>query len=52
MNEYQNLAHTRWVCKVHVVFIPRMRKKKIFKVLRQRNQEAEDERYDQMQLDV
>jgi len=35
MKEYQSLAHTRWDCKYHVVFIPKMRKKKIFGVLRQ-----------------
>ena len=35
MKEYQSLAHTRWDCKYHVVFIPKKRKKKIFGVLRQ-----------------
>jgi putative transposase len=35
MKEYQSLTHTRWDCKYHVVFIPKMRKKKIFGVLRQ-----------------
>lgn len=35
MKEYKSLAHTRWDCKYHVVFIPKMRKKKIFGVLRQ-----------------
>ena len=35
MKEYQSLSHTRWDCKYHVVFIPKMRKKKIFGVLRQ-----------------
>lgn len=30
MKEYQSLAHTRWDCKYHVVFIPKMRKKMIF----------------------
>jgi len=34
MKEYQSLAHTRWDCKYHVVFIPKKRKKKIFGVLR------------------
>ena len=27
---YQSLAHSRWNCKYHVVFIPKYRKKKIF----------------------
>ncbi len=35
MEEYQSLAHTRWDCKYHVVFIPKKRKKRIFGVLRQ-----------------
>ena len=34
MKEYQSLAHTRWDCKYHVVFIAKRRKKKIFRVLR------------------
>jgi putative transposase len=34
MKEYQSLAHTKWDCKYHVVFIPKRRKKKIFGVLR------------------
>jgi putative transposase len=34
MKEYQSLAHTRWDCKYHVVFIPKKRKKRIFGVLR------------------
>lgn len=34
MKEYQSLAHTRWDCKYHVVFIPKRRKKKLFGTLR------------------
>ena len=34
MKEYQSLAHTRWDCKYHVVFIPKRRKKVIFGKLR------------------
>ena len=34
MKEYQSLAHTRWDCKYHVVFIPKRRKKAIFVSLR------------------
>jgi putative transposase len=34
MKEYQSLAHTRWDCKYHVVFIPKKRKKAIFGAIR------------------
>lgn len=34
MKEYQNLTHTTWDCKYHIVFIPKCRKKRIFGVLR------------------
>jgi len=34
MKEYQSLAHTRWDCKYHIVFIPKRRKKKLFGALR------------------
>ena len=34
MNDTQSLAHTRWECKYHVVWIPKYRKKKIFGELR------------------
>jgi hypothetical protein len=34
MKEYQSLAHTRWDCKYHVVFIPKMRMKMIFASVR------------------
>ena len=34
MRDYQNLAHTTWDCKYHVVFIPKRRKKVIFGVIR------------------
>jgi putative transposase len=34
MKEYQNLSHTRWDCKYHVVFIPKRRKKAIYGALR------------------
>jgi putative transposase len=30
MKDYKSLNHTKWDCKYHVVFIPKMRKKKIF----------------------
>ena len=34
MREYRSLAHTRWDCKYHVVFIPKYRKKVIYGDLR------------------
>ena len=34
MKEYQSLAHTRWDCKYHIVFIPKGRKKAIFGAIR------------------
>ena len=34
MKDYQSLAHTRWDCKYHVVFIPKGRKKVIFGAVR------------------
>lgn len=34
MKAYQSLAHTRWDCKYHIVFIPKRRKKKLFGALR------------------
>ncbi len=34
MREYKSLAHTKWDCKYHVVFIPKYRKKVIYGDLR------------------
>ena len=34
MSQEKSLSHTRWECKYHVVWIPKYRKKKIFKELR------------------
>ena len=34
MKEYQSLAHTKWDCKYHIVFIPKKRKKAIFGAIR------------------
>ena len=31
----QSLSHTKWECKYHIVWIPKYRKKKLFKDLRQ-----------------
>jgi len=35
MDEYESLSHSRWECKYHVVFIPKYRRKKLYKELRQ-----------------
>ena len=34
MKEWQSLAHVRWECKYHVVFIPKYRKKVLYRELR------------------
>lgn len=34
MNDQQSLSHTRWECKYHIVFIPKYRRKAIYKELR------------------
>ncbi len=34
MNNAQSLAHTRWECKYHVVWIPKYRRKKVFGEIR------------------
>lgn len=34
MDEAESLSHTKWECKYHVVFIPKCRKKAIYKGLR------------------
>jgi putative transposase len=34
MNDYKSLAHTRWECKYHIVWIPKYRKKRLFGQLR------------------
>ena len=32
--DYESLAHTKYMCKYHVVFIPKYRKKTLFKDIR------------------
>ena len=34
MNEYESLSHTKWECKHHVVFIPKYRRRTLYKELR------------------
>ena len=34
MEDYETLAHTKWECKYHIVFIPKCRKKVLFGELR------------------
>ena len=40
MRDYQSLAHTKWDCKYHVVFIPKRRKKAIFGAIRKHQGEV------------
>jgi putative transposase len=35
MDEYESLSHSKWECKYHVVFIPKGRRKVLYKNLRQ-----------------
>ena len=32
--DYKSLSHTKWECKYHIVFIPKYRKKKLYKEIR------------------
>ena len=34
MDEYASLSHTKWECKYHVVFIPKCRRKTLYRELR------------------
>ena len=34
MDEAENLSHTKWQCKYHVVFIPKCRRKTLYRQLR------------------
>jgi putative transposase len=34
MDQYQNLSHTKWDCKYHIVFIPKCRRKVLYGSLR------------------
>jgi len=34
MDEFESLSHARWVCKYHVVFIPKCRRKALYGKLR------------------
>jgi REP element-mobilizing transposase RayT len=35
MDESQSLSHSKWECKYHVVFIPKCRRRTLYKQLRQ-----------------
>ncbi|MEO6025105.1 MAG: IS200/IS605 family transposase [Burkholderiales bacterium] len=34
MDKYESLSHTQWACKYHVVFIPKCRRRTLYKALR------------------
>jgi putative transposase len=40
MDEAESLSHTKWECKYHVVFIPKMRRKALYGQLRQHLREV------------
>jgi putative transposase len=40
MEDYQSLCHTKWVCKYHIVWIPKCRKKTIYGAIRKELGEA------------
>jgi putative transposase len=40
MQHHETLSHTKWDCKYHVVFIPKYRRKALYKELRQHLGEA------------
>ncbi len=35
MDEYESLSHSKWECKYQVIFIPKCRRKTLYKELRQ-----------------
>jgi len=35
MDDYESLKHTKWECKYHIVFIPKCRRKTLYRQLRQ-----------------
>ena len=35
MDEYESLRHSKWECKYHVIFIPKCRRKTLYKELRE-----------------
>jgi putative transposase len=35
MDDYESLKHAKWECKYHIVFIPKCRRKKLYRQLRQ-----------------
>ena len=35
MDEYESLSHSKWECKYHMSFIPKCRRKTLYKEIRQ-----------------
>jgi putative transposase len=52
MDTYQSLRHTKWECKYHIVWIPKYRKKKLFKELRKDVGEVLRELAQQKECDI
>ncbi|MFC1813395.1 IS200/IS605 family transposase [Thermodesulfobacteriota bacterium] len=36
MRDYKSLAHVRWECKIHIVWVPKYRRKKLYGKVRRR----------------
>ncbi len=36
MRDYQSLAHVRWECKYHIVWVPKYRRKRLYGKVRRR----------------
>ena len=52
MRDYQSLSHVKWVCKYHVVWVPKYRRKKLYGKLRRRLGEIIKELCRQKGVDV
>jgi len=52
MRDYQSLSHVKWVCKYHVVWVPKYRRKKLYGELRRRLGEIINELCRQKGVDV
>jgi hypothetical protein len=40
MDEYESLSHSKWECKYHVIFIPKCRRKTLYKEQTERESNA------------
>lgn len=52
-NKNYSLAHTKWMCKYHIAFTPKFRRKEIYNQVRKdliREQEAHDQAVDKLSV--